>query len=320
VVVQESATEFIGRLTGFTVSRRGHYYLTDATAFTVLEISKSGEVTRRFGTRGQGPGELTRPTHVVVLGDSSLVVLDGRRMVAYSLGDRRPLWHRTLPRQADGLSVQGARILLPALDAEQRTSIIAFGGAADSMRRGGPFPHPYGQHPPIDATFGFAIRVAPLQGDTLVYAYHANEFLYWGPLSGGPYDSLRIARRHRNGAPPGVIAAAARDLSALQENAYALSAPWVLAPFSGGRIAYVAVDQRLLPGRLAGTLFVSVVDRRTGLTCPDARIPIEDDPPGYVAFVGDTLVVAHQDETRERVPRTIIRRFLVGTGGCAWTR
>lgn len=320
LVLIETSNQFVGRLTGFIASKRGNYYLTDASTSTVLEYTRTGRLARQFSARGQGPGELTRPTDLGLIGDTTLLILDGPTLHAFDLRSGRSAWDRKLPKLflGGGLATFGKGIGLPALDSRRQLSLIFFNGRSDSVRAGGPFPAPYGRSAPVDGTFGSAIRAAHLRGDTLVTAFHASDYIYLGTPFGGRYDSLKVARRIRNGAPPEKIAAASRDSKTLQETAYALSAPWAIAPLSGDRIAHVSVDQRLLSGRLAGKLFVSVVDRGTRRTCPDAPIPIDDDPPGYVAFLGDTLIVAHQEETAQQVPRTILRRYLIDTSKCRW--
>lgn len=320
VIVKETADIFIGRMSGFAVSASGVYYVTDAANFRVLEIEQSGRISRTFGRQGQGPGELSRPTHITLVGQNLLVALDGAKLVTFDLGSGRSAWQRPLPRISDGIGVSGSTIVVTGLSVPRRSSLVLFSGPDDVARHGGPFPHPYGRAAPIDGTFGFALRVAPLRGDSVLIAFHANEYVYWGSLASNRFDSLHVARSARNGAPPAAIDRASHDMQALQETAYALSAPWALAQLGGGRIAYVALDQRLLAGRLAGTIYVSVIDRNTRRTCADARVPIHDDPPGYVAFVGDTMVVAHQDEDASLNPRTIIRRYRLETQACAWVQ
>lgn len=318
ITVQETANAVIGRMSGFAAATSGMFYITDAASSRILEIGPSGRINRTFGRRGQGPGELTRPTHITLVGTNLLVVLDGARLVAFDLRTGAAAWQRPLPRLSDGIAAINSAIVVTSLSVPRRSSLVMFMGPDDEAIPSGPFPHPYGRSAPIDGTFGLALRVAPLRGDTVLVAFHANEYVYWGSLGSNVYDSARVARLARNGAPPAVIDRASRDLQALQETAYALSAPWALAPLGRNRIAYVAADQRLLAGRLAGTLYVSVIDRTNRRTCPDARVPISDDPPGYVAFIGDTLVVAQQDEDISLNPRTIIRRYRLETSTCEW--
>ena len=317
LVLIETSNQFVGRLTGFIASKRGNYYLTDASSYTVLEYTRTGRLARQFGARGQGPGELTSPTDLGLIGDTTLLVLDGLTLHAFDVWSGRSIWDRRLTKLSNDLSTSGEDIIVTALDIRRQSSLVIFKAASDSARMGGPFPAPYGRSAPIDGTFSRAI-VGHLRQDTLITAFHASDYIYVGTPFGGRYDSLKVARRVRNGAPPEKIAAASRDLKVLQETAYALSAPWAIAPLSGNRIAHVSGDQRLLKRRLAGKFFVSVVDRGTRRTCPDAPIPIDDDPPGYVAFLGDTLIVAHQEETTQQVPHTVIRRYLIDTSKCRW--
>lgn len=320
VVLIESDTAQIGMIAGFAVARDGSYLLADVGSSTVLEFHRRGTFRRKYGRSGRGPGEFVGPSSLALQGDSTLLVFGGVNVQAFDRRTGRYLWQQSVPRPPDQILEAGGHVYFAALDLSRKASVGRFRPGAELLEVGGPLPYPYGRSPVIDAGFGRAIKMVMLGGDSLAISFHASEYLYLGSFSRSAFDSVRIAKRVRNGVPSALIASALRNPDVLQSRAYDLSAPWAVGLLSGNRIAVVSVDQRLLPGRLAGDLFVSVLDRATRMTCPDAKVPIQDDPPGYVALLWDTLFVAQQGESTELIPQTTVKRFLVTTRGCQWMR
>jgi hypothetical protein len=135
-IVQDAPGVFVGRVTGFAVSPAGRYYLTDAGNLTIFEVDRSGRILRSFGRRGQGPGELSRPSHLAIRGDDILLALDGARVVAFDLRSGAPAWQRSLPRITDGIGVIGQAIVVTGLNVPQRSSLLIFRGP-DDHREGG---------------------------------------------------------------------------------------------------------------------------------------------------------------------------------------
>ncbi len=60
----------------------GRFYVLDAGNHRVLEISRSGEVTRQLGREGDGPGEFRSPSAMVIRNDT-VMVSDGTGIVHF---------------------------------------------------------------------------------------------------------------------------------------------------------------------------------------------------------------------------------------------
>ena len=74
----------------------GSIYVLDAGDFNVKVYDAAGEHVRTFSQRGQGPGELSRPTSAAIAGDRYVVNDGGTRMIVWSL-DGEYLGEHRLP-------------------------------------------------------------------------------------------------------------------------------------------------------------------------------------------------------------------------------
>ena len=319
VVLVESESRYVGHLNGFAISASGRFYVLDVGNIIVHEFASDGRPLRTFGRRGNGPGEFSRPSAIAIAGDTLLLVHGAGRLQAFDLRSGKYVWERRLPRRTDGILAVDGIIYLAGLDPERRAALRAATAKDDPVRYTGPYPWPYGGNRMVDDVFSH-VQFARLSRDSAVFGFHASDYLYYGRIDGAAYDSVRVARRIRNGARPDLIARMKEDPRLLQEHAYSLSAPWSVTRLSNGRFAYVTVDQRLLPGRMAGRLHVSVVDPVSKQTCADAHYPGGEDPPAWPVFRGDTLVVMQQDEGVDMQPRSIVRKWILDTEGCRWRR
>lgn len=319
VRLEESDASFIGSISGFAVSGAGHFYVSDKGNSVVHEFAANGRRLRTFGRSGQGPGEFLVPTAMAVSGDSLLIVNGSASLQAFDLRSGRHAWQRMLPRvhRADALVSRGGWLYFPSFDPLRHASVGRIAGAADSVAFGGPFPAPYGRNEIIDGTFGH-VSVAVVGSDSVVTAFHASDFLFIGRFGRTGYDSVHIPRISRNGAHPDVMSKRDLSVSALQPYVYGLSMPFALGVLSASRIAEVHVDQTLLKGRIAGTLFVSVVNLRTKKACADAPVPLPSDPPAWATFRGDTLLLVQQSESSSGRPETLVRKYTMGTANCRW--
>jgi hypothetical protein len=254
-----------------------------------------------------------------VRGDSVLIVNASASLQAFDLRSGRPAWQRVVPRvhRADPLVSRGTFVYFPSFDPLRRASVGRITGATDSIQYGGPFPAPYGRNTLIDGAFSH-LSVAVFGSDSLVTAFHASDFLFISRFGLAGYDSVHMPRRERNGAHQEVMSKPGLDAAALQPYVYRLSMPWAIGMLSGGRIAVVHVDQTLLNGRLAGTLFVTVVDMRARKACADAAVRLPSDPPAWAAFRGDTLLLVQQGESATGKPETRVRKYTLATATCRW--
>ena len=67
--------EIVGEIADLTRDAEGNFYLPDWQLHTIWVTNPQGQLIRRIGQEGSGPGELSRPQNVAVL-DDRIVVLD----------------------------------------------------------------------------------------------------------------------------------------------------------------------------------------------------------------------------------------------------
>lgn len=321
VILAETDSQYVSFMAGFAISRGGRFYVSDKGNYVVHEYSPAGVHLRTIGRRGSRPGEFSSPANVSVDGDSLLVVNGGRgRVHVVDLRSGVQRWERqleTAPQPLIDLVIADGRVYANHLDSRTRTSSSSVGAAADSARRSGPFPQPFGRNQLIDQSFSW-MRLRPFGRDSLAVAFEGTDYLFIGQFGRGGFDSLHIARTRRRGARPDVIERVAKDPRGAKPFVFAMSAPWAIGVLSGGRFAYVAIDVDVTNARASGVMYVSVIDVRRHKACVDARVPVPSDPQPRADFHGDTLVVASHEETAERRPRLIVRKFLLDTKDCRW--
>jgi hypothetical protein len=324
IVLEENDSVFVALVGGFAVSSKGQLFISDRRNFNVIEFSPRGKIVRTFGRRGRGPGEFNDPGAIALDGDSILIVYGSPNLHAFDLQTGKLKWQR-LPgaKMTQVLSTHRGRIIQNAVigrDPSLRVSLAAVRSAHDSAEFGGPFPSPLGQAPHADQMWGY-LQMTLWSADSVAVAITAaSDWIFVGRFSSLKYDSVRVARVSRRGGPSGELLRRLvnEPASMTQEELFRPSAPWALGKLSSGNFAYVTFDATPINQRITGTIRASVVDPRAKRSCSDAEIPVPTDPQPRALFRGDTLFVLSQDETADRKPRAIVRRFMLQTGSCRW--
>jgi hypothetical protein len=87
VVPEQTADSYLVRPGQYAISSDGHIAIADPPEGNVKLYRADGSLRAVLGRKGEGPGELTEPRHVVFGPDSAVVVFDGGRRVVleYSL-------------------------------------------------------------------------------------------------------------------------------------------------------------------------------------------------------------------------------------------
>lgn len=98
---------------------------------------------------------------------------------------------------------------------------------------------------------------------------------------------------------------------------YTSSVPMLIARNAAGHYSTIVTDYMFLTTHFSAKLFLSVTDPQTKRSCPDARIPTQEDPRPMVALRGDTLFIVSQSIDGVTAT-TVLRKFLVRTADCNW--
>ncbi len=318
----ESDSQYVGSPGGIAITSDGRLFVSDTKNKTVWLVRRDGRIIGQIGRSGQGPLEFDGgPSTLLLRDDSTLLVQVGLTISAVSLHGPAQLWRRRLPGlfpPTEPMAASGGSFLYREIDADSRSTLARVMGESDSAERGGPFPQEYGNNRLIDDLLGVA-QATWLAGDTVAVALEASDYLYVGPFQ-GPFDSVLIARIHRNGTRHDLIASletASPEEAA--KAAYALSVPWTLERLGPSMVGLVTVDAVPLKTRLGGRLYLTVVDLAKHRSCPDAAVEVPVDPFPEVAIDGDTLIVIDQGLVGDSAPQTFVNRYSIDVGQCTWS-
>ena len=85
----EDADHFFGQISGMLVDRDGRVYVADSQAQEISVFSPDGELLRRLGHEGEGPGEFRDPRSMLVMPDGRIGVVheEPPRITCYRAAD-----------------------------------------------------------------------------------------------------------------------------------------------------------------------------------------------------------------------------------------
>lgn len=148
----------------------GNAYLLDIDAVTVLVVGRDGDLARKIGQPGNGPGEFDFPRHLAVMEDGRVVVADVPRHRAMQMYSSDGAFDRNVRVADDLLGIQG-RIFA---DRGGREAVLVSGGLnrIEAMRPADDRDQP-GMRP---------IRRLALDGETVVFEAMTQA---WAPPSAG---------------------------------------------------------------------------------------------------------------------------------------
>ena len=310
--------------------RNGGYLIVDTQNSRLLEYDARGNFARSIGHKGGGPGEFQSVGSVALDADSVLYALEPMVMNVFDFRTGAFRRKAQLPAPfGSSIAARNANIYFRTIDAAQLPNMSSWRN--DTIKPGPKLPAASELETvksagvvefakSMNTTHSFAVFSA-LHGDTIAVLSQSSESI----LLATPariITEIPVARTQRQGVRADLIARIASDPSIVQKEPqvlYTPSIPYIVARGASGNFYSVKSDFTFLGKRFAAKLFLSVTDPRTGLTCPDARIPGSDDPRPAVALRGDTLIVLSQ-EIRGTAAVTMIRKYLVQTRSCKWIK
>ena len=314
VRITESEQLYVGMPNDVAAGANGTVFISDVKEHRVLRVDATGHPSI-VASNGGGPGEVTQPIGLAVVGDSMLAVKNaGQRMIA--LFDLAPVRFRgNLPVafRTSAISSWKGSLVLSAMVPD---SMHAFALVADSTHppmRGGSVPEIYRRLPPIAQAFGTVLLSR--DDSTVSGVFEASNTMYRWHLGRTATDSVVLSATTRRGAKPAVLEALMRDPTKI-ELVYTWSFPMLLATQSGERTAVVFSDLAVSKGKFTGPSYVQMVDWRRRVSCREFALPVPADVPPRFAMRGDTLiaVVQHADSTTGA--SSWIIRWRMGADGC----
>ena len=264
--------EIAGEIADLTLDAEGNFYLPDWQQHTVWVTNPQGEMIRRVGQKGAGPGELSKPQTAVVLQDR-IVVLDKEniRVASFSLdGVHQATFRVDLFRTANMVCGRDGRIAVSSLDGESLFTV--YDAAGNKSHEAGSRPWP--PDPPIPVMIGgsFHHLVLTPEGRILYSPVKSYEVLEM------EWDGSIVATYRAE--PPGYFPMVITSMESREDDIN--KASMILRPLVVGE--HVLVQRQRIGPENVGKLRIDLFERDGTLVQMDIESPVN-----FVYADGDDL-------------------------------
>lgn len=320
VRLEETESVYLGQPQDLVTDASGAIYVTDTMNGHVLQFAPDGAFMRRFGGRGNGPGELLEPLTLTVMGDSVLAVADRGRLQFSFYDLRSGDFTRSVPIGGAGflqsLKASGDTLLLGALDVFRLTSIAAWWPTADSVVQAGTLPREYLETSGLRFNHPYT-RLAIL-GDTVLMGFSGHGPFFLTRRDGAVFDTVSIPAVKRRGVPSDIAARFAAKSLDVEEIVAMVSILQGVQRLPSGEIAAYYTDGVFAENTLSGDGFVSVLSKDLKKACVDAPVATSHVSAPTIAFRGDTLLSLERHITDDAGVHTYLKRYRIDTSRCNW--
>jgi hypothetical protein len=295
------------------------YLVTDDQEPQVLAFSRRGALLRRYGRKGEGPGEFREAVAAFPYKKDRVIVFS-RVPPAAQVFDR-----------ASGAFVEEFRLTTPIMSARVVTGRVWIGGNRYATRTGlhrlvlgndhetdlAPLPGNFENMGPLGGFFpmvSFAVW-----SDTVLVGFEPSGTLTLLLDDGTVLDTIPIPARRRRGVPDDPSGTLLRFMHTRSYDKVfgLLSALRGMHHNADGTTTLVYFDSRPETPPVTSEMFVSVLSADRTRACVDARVPLHPEAQPTFGFDGDELVVLEQViEGAEAVP--VLKHYRVDTSGCDW--
>ncbi len=313
--LRESDTSYIGIPISFAVSASNEYFIIDRPSVRVLRYDSSGHFQGTLGRRGQGPNEFMQPTFIEFVDDSTVLISDPVRRDFTLWNVDSALVRSRVPHQGEMGFFAADRGSITGTVFNRLTGTVAarWRSPASQPQYLGRLPAVFAPTNRFASIYGF-IPLASFN-DSVAYLTGESDFLRIADSSWNVTDSLRIPQRVRRGVPEAIDSTMGNGRS-IYDIMGQLSNPYALHKLTGGRFAVLHVDFSVRNNAPTGSVFLTVVGKRSSPRCIDIPLPVRDSNTiPRVAFRGDTLFVLDQYISGERAVIDI-QRFSLAVGVC----
>jgi len=318
VRLQQTGDVFLSLPTTVVADSAG-YLVVDDQEPQVLAFDRRGKRLRRYGRRGEGPGEFEEVVAAYPYGKSQVIVFSSEPPAA-QVFDR-----------ASGAFVQRFRLEPPIVSARVVAGQAWIGGNRYTTRTGlrrvvlgddhaadlGPMPAEFRVGAPLDGIFpmvSFAVWA-----DTVLVGFEPSGTLTLLLDDGTVLDTIPVPVRRRRGVPHD---ASEQLLRIMHKGPYydvfgLLSALRGMHHNADGSTTLVYFDSRPEQPPVTSEAYVSVLAADRTRACVDAKVPLHPEAQPAFGFDGDELMVLEQViEGAEAVP--VLKHYRVDVSGCDW--
>lgn len=318
VDIKETDAVIVARLAPMTVGPRGDIFESDPFEGRVIQIASNGAIVRTFGRKGEGPGELTRPSSVAILADS-LFVRSNMRISVYAIATGKFVrsFNSTLGSYAI-LKFVDNQLMGLSVDPKTLTPVTVLSPSGETVRTEGVLPAIVHENPKLA---GAAVQLAvATRGDDV---WGANEFtqslVRWKRGTTVAVEELKLPVVKRRGVNPDLYLQMLRDPAKAASLIYNHSFPMALSYINNDVLGLVTLDPTMSDkGVFSGPHHLTLIDTKTKRVCADVPVPVEINPVPQLALKADTLITLEQGSSQGSDVVTYMRRFKIELKQCAW--
>lgn len=314
VALYESDSLYVGKPASLVVDQEtGALYVSDGFWGRVLAFSPSGQLTRAYGKRGKGPGEMVGPGALGLVADELLVADVGRSLlVRYSRAGGEFRGAVRYDGALTSITPHGDSVWLGLQNRRRKTSLGVWAAGAPAIRYSGELPREFLDSEPLAGIYN-GIQVLKLSDTLTVVGFMGLNRLLRARADGRTVDTMAVPVSRRRGEMKDVV----RSLDRLDfpEMFSANSSLFKLHQLPGGSLAAIHYDQKIDGELIKADVFLSILSRDLRAACADHRIEVNTVTQPYTAFRGDTLFVIQQRVDGEKVS-AFVDRYLVDEKAC----
>jgi hypothetical protein len=316
-MLQETDSSLIGTPIHLTVNRAGAMFISDGMNGRVVEFARDGRFVRRFGARGNGPGEFRTPLASALMGDTILAVADAGSSRTSLFDTRTGAFLRSARHEGFPFSMQtsGDSVWIAAVYQHRNTSLGLWPTARDTFQYLGPFPAEYLESPLLKEWEPYATLLR--LDDRFLLGFTGHPALFLTRLDGTVVVTVEIPVARRRGVPHDQTERHKSDPK-VEEVAAMQSALVALHQQSSKEIAVVYSDITWQGRTITANPYISLISPDFSKACVDLPLATTKDGAPQFAFRGDTLVLLEQRVTGGAKAVTVARSYLIDAAGCDW--
>lgn len=333
VRIAESDTLFVSRPTAIALSSKGRVYVSEDGEGRVLEIAPSGQITRVFGRKGRGPGELMSPSTVAVGGDSLLLVWDRNqhRLSFFSLRTGAHERSHVLLgiNWPPAIRVVGSEILIRSYDWGTGTSLARITSTGQLEGNEGVLPA-LGIRNRLLMEGAFSLSVFAVLGSDVFAMFELSPALHRWARGTKTAAEISIPAVRRRGVKPENFERMFRDpdnQALVKALMWDRSIPMSMETIAPGTLGILTmdVDMDWEKNATSRRYYLSLFDASRNRACVDTPIPAVQDTISFrdaqpvVAISGNTLVILQQDMDKQGESVAMLHRYRIDPTQCAWT-
>lgn len=280
---------------------------------SVLRLDRSGRLTRTYGAKGKGPGEITGIGPLFATESSVHVSSSGTgRILRYSKADGTTTGSYQLVGFLSSVAQDGEYTLFGNYAPDRGTTVTRWRRDSVDSRHMVAIPAEYVASPALGPTFP-VVHVATF-GDSVLIGFMGTPYLVVSDRSGTVSETVFVPWVRRKTYPSDLDKAMQGSPSARVGQ---LSALFHLHRRPDGQTVLAYYDHDMVDGVLSSRPFLSLLSRDRRTACLDREMVVSQDSRALMAFSGDTIFVLESQVEADQT-RSTITRYLLSAEGYDW--